>query len=227
MWRFSGLGTVVFSVLLTACVMNTPPLYESRARAYLERRGVDEAVIQWLTGGQPLRPADVQILLQYQDTATLFLLASNKSTPADIVEKLAASDDLEVRSGAARNPKLSVDTMARLRTPGKYSTMNDYLARNSSIPLDVLRAMYQSKEAGKESIAMNPSCPPDLVDAILADQPEEVRLWLSFNRGLGPAAWTRLEADPSPSVVRMLQSNPAYVRWKKDQAPREPHRAGG
>jgi hypothetical protein len=227
MWRFRRSSTQVLGLLLAGCVLNTPPLYESRAAAFLKRQGVAEAVIEGLTHRQPLTPAEVRTVLQYKDTAALFLLASNDGTPAHIVEKLASSDDVEVRWGAAMNPKLSVDTMTKLRTPGKYSTINGYLARNPALPLDVLRAMYKSNEAGKADIAMNPSCPPDLVDAILADQPEDVRLWLSFNRGLGPAAWTRLEADPSPSVVKMLQSNRAYVRWKRDEAPREAGRPGG
>ena len=222
-WR-DGIG--LLGLVLAGCALNTPPLYESRAEAFLERQGVAEVSIEKLKARQPLEPDEARQLGQYKDTATLFLLASNEGTPAEIVERLASSEDVEVRWGAATNPNLSAETMNRLRTPGKYSTINGYLARNPALPLEVLRAMYRSGEATKQDVAMNPSCPPDLVDAILAEQPAGVRQYLSTNRGLGPAAWTRLEKDPSPSVVKMLQHNRAYVRWKRDGAPREAGRSG-
>lgn len=209
--------------LLTACVpANSPPLFHSRAESFLKSRGVAHPLVRKLIDETPLSPDEARALAAYGDPATLHLVVANAGAPADLVARLAEHQNEEVRWGAATNPKLASELQARLRTPGRYSTMNSYLARNPTLPAEVIRTMYRSKEASAASIAMNPSCPPDVVNDILANQPEDVRIWLAWNRGLSGEAFERLERDPSDGVARMLRANPAFARWKLQRSQRAP-----
>jgi hypothetical protein len=63
-WR-NGMGLV--GLLLAGCALNTPPLYESRAEAFLKRQGVAEASIERRKRRQPLEPGEVRQLGQYKE----------------------------------------------------------------------------------------------------------------------------------------------------------------
>lgn len=209
------------SLVAAACIGNAPPMFHTRAQAFLERQGVAPPLIAKLIDERALTEDEARSLSRYRDAPTLHLVAANAGTPADVVERLARHADEEIRWGAATNPKLSVATLLRLRTRGEYSVMNGYLARNPALPADVIREMYRSKEAPAASVAMNPSCPPDVVEDILTRQPDDVRAWLAWNRGIGPDTLARLDRDPSEGVARMLRANPSYRKWKGAQGPSE------
>lgn len=223
MWNVRTAFAGLLVGLLLACVpANSPPLFHTRAKAFLASRGVAPELADKLVNEQPLAPDEALQLVAFDDPATLHLVAANAGTPAEWVARLAEHRSEEVRWGAATNAKLTPDAQSRLRTPGRYSTMNSYLARNPALPAELIRTMYRTNEASAASIAMNPSCPPDVVDDILANQPEDVRIWLAWNRGLSADVFDRLERDPSDGVARMLRANPSYERLKRQRSQRAP-----
>jgi hypothetical protein len=216
-WLARSASVMLAVFLCASCTPNSPPMYHSRAKAFLEAKGVAPDVVAKIFDERPLADDEARALSAFDDAATLHLLGANPGTPADLVATLAMHRSEEVRWGAATHPKLPPATMVALRTSGKYSTMNDYLARNPALPTQVIREMYWGKQALPASVAMNPSCPMDIVSDILENQPEHVRVWLAWNRGLDSETLARLDRDPAQGVARMLKANPTYVLWKKRQ----------
>lgn len=214
MHLFASCPALAALAVVVGCMANSPPMYHARAKAYLESKRVAADLVAKLVDERPLSGVEADLLATHDDVATLHLLGANPGTPAALVALLAGHADEEVRWGAATHPALRRETMLSLRTVGTYSTMNDYLARNPSLPADVMRTMYWNREASAASIAMNPACPADIVADVLANQPDTVRAWLAWNRGLDARTVEQLDRDPSPLVARMLRSNPAYWRWK-------------
>ena len=205
-----GLGLIL---LLGAC--NSPPLYGTKASKFLTEKGVPHTTILKLVEMSPLTAEEVALLSGFENVPTLHLLGSNPSTPPELLARLAQHQVQDVRWGAATNPNTPLELLLKLRTPGVYSTINGYLARNPALPENVLREMYRSKEVSGSEIAMNPACPIDVMREILEHGTDTDRAWLAWNRNLPHEIMQRLANDPSPDVARMLSGNPTYLRWKK------------
>lgn len=210
-----SLSGLWIGLLLLMCACNAPPMYEPRAREFLTEHAVSAATILKLEERRPLSAEEVAVLSRFNDVPTLHLLGSNPSATREILTRLAQHRVQDVRWGAATNPNTPLDLLMKLRTPGKYSTMNDYLARNPALPDAVIREMFRSREAAWSDIAMNTACPVDLMQEIIERGTESDRTWLAWNRNLPPEIMERLAHDPSPGVTRMLSGNPTYLRWKK------------
>ncbi|MBI5638688.1 MAG: hypothetical protein HZA03_12055 [Nitrospinae bacterium] len=212
-----GIGLMLF---LNAC--NTPPLYESKAREFLTGQGVSASTILKLEERSPLSAEEVVMLSRFNDVSTLHLLGSNPSTPREILMRLARHRIQDVRWGAATNPNTPKELLLKLRTQGRYSTTNGYLARNPALPEEIIREMFRAKEVAWYDIAMNTACPIDLMREILERGTDTDRTWLAWNRNLPPEIMERLAKDPSPGVARMLSGNPTYARWKKKPSLEKP-----
>lgn len=215
-WRLPGWLRIwrllLMTIALQAC--NAPPLYETRAEEYLAKRGVPSALITRLAERSPVSAKEAEALARYDDSAVLHLLASNPSLPAALILSLAKHPDEEVRWGIAYNPSAPLATLSSLRMPGRYSTMNEYLARNPRVPAAMLMEMYRSGEANKVSFGMNPACPREIMDEIATNGTDLDRTWLAANPGLPPELIAVLVRDPSPDVQRFLAQNPAFRNWK-------------
>ncbi|MBI5790672.1 MAG: hypothetical protein HZA63_04265 [Rhodocyclales bacterium] len=204
------------ALLLAAC--NSPPLYQTRAQQFLEKKGVPQATITRLVQRQPLTAEEAARLEVFCEGAVGHLLASNPSIPPAMLLRLSLDSDVEVRWGTAYNPRTPVARLLGLRDAGKYSTMNEYLARNPALPVEVMTAMYRSGEASKLGFAMNPALPEELIRDIAASGDELARIWLAGNPSLSPELMTTLERDPIEGVRRSLEQNPAYKRWRQGNA---------
>lgn len=202
----------ILATILQAC--NAPPLYEKYAEEYLGQRGIPKPVITRLVERAQLSGEEAAMLSRFDSRAVKHLLASNPSIPESLILTLAKHPDEEVRWGVAYNPSSPVATLLSLRTPGQYSTMNEYLARNPRLPLDVLIAMYRGKEANKVGFAMNPNCPPELMREIAESGTDLDRTWLAANPSLPPDLIARLARDSSENVQRFLAQNRAFKNWK-------------
>jgi hypothetical protein len=189
-------------------------MYETRAQQYLLRQGVPQATITRLAERRPLAAEDAARLEAFRDTAVRHLLASNPGIPEAMILRLSADADEEVRWGAASNPRTPPERLLALRVAGRYSTMNEYLARNPALPREVIIAMYRGGEANKVSFAMNPALPADLMREIATIGNDLDRTWLAANPALPPDLMQRLERDESENVRRFLGQNRAYQRWQ-------------
>lgn len=215
---------VMIAVAASAC--NAPPMYGTRAQEYLAKQGVSSDLILRLVEGRPLSESEAVMLEQFGNTsllhlfpgnpitAVLHLLASNPSIPAPMIERLVANRDEEVRRGVAYNPSAAVEILLPLRTPGKYSLMNESLARNPRIPAEVLDEMYRNREANRAAFAMNPNCPVALMRDIAEQGTDFDRTWLAANPSLPVDLTARLAGDPSENVQRFLARNPVFKNWK-------------
>lgn len=213
-----GIGLIVFLSSCDVLTVNAPPMYEPRAREFLTEHGVPAATILKLEERTPLTAEEVTMLSRYNDAPTLHLLGSNPSASREILTRLVQHRVEDVRWGAATNPNTPLELLLKLRTPGKYSTMNSYLARNPALPEAVIREMFRTGEVAWYDIAMNTACPIDLMREIIERGTETDRTWLAWNRNLPPEIMERLANDPSPDVSRMLSGNPTYRRWEKKRA---------
>lgn len=214
---------VALVLALAAC--NAPPMYETRAQEYLAKQGVPSDLIDRLAERKPLSDGEAAMLEDLGDTvvlhllpsnpitALLHLLANNPSIPPSMIVRLAAHRDEEVRWGVAYNPNAPVEVLLSFRTPGVYTTMNEYLARNPRVPVEVLVAMYRGKEANRVGFAMNPNCPLDLMREIAGLGTDLDRSWLAANPNLPPDLIALLARDPSQNVQRVLAQNPAFTHW--------------
>lgn len=192
-------------VLLQAC--NEPPLYETRARNFLEGNDVPEATIERLVRRQPLSDAEVEQMASYRKVIpVLHLLGANPATPELMMRQLAEHPSFEVRTGVAGNPKAPLDLLLSLRVPGKYHTVNHYLARNPAMPHDMLMNMYRAGEATELGFAMNPNCPPELMPSLAASEHELTRYWLARNPGLPETLRRSLLQDDSERVREAAQA---------------------
>lgn len=201
------------ALLLAAC--NAPPLYQTRARQFLEGKGVPQATISRLAERQALAADEAARLEAFHDTAVRHLLASNPSIPPAMILRLSADGDEEVRWGAASNPRTPPERLLALRVAGRYATMNEYLARNPALPREVIVAMYRGGEANKVAFAMNPALPEDLMREIASSGSDLDRTWLAANPSLPPDLMERLARDEAENVRRFLEQNPAYRRWRQ------------
>lgn len=203
---------VVLLLALAAC--NEPPLYPTRARDFLQEQGVAEATIERLVRRRPLAVAEVELLSGYDNVPVLHLLGANPATPEPLLRRLGAHSNFEVRTGIAGNPRAPVDLLLGLRTKGKYTTVNEVLARNPRLPEDVIREMRRNGEAQDLGFAMNPALPEDLMREIAGSDKELTRHWLARNPSLPDDVIGRLANDPAPFVRKGLERNPAYRRWR-------------
>ncbi len=206
-------AVIAASVFFGAC--NTPPLYQSKARAFLQRQGIPSETVEKLTLRQPLDPATAERLSRYDNVAVLHLVGANPGTPVALIERLAKHENFEVRTGVAVNPAAPLDVLLSLRTSGAYTTVNHALARNPRLPHTVLMEMYRDGEAGAGSFAMNPNCPPELMRRIAAAGDEIERAWLATNPNLPEDLARRLAEDESRLVRDHFSTNPTYGRNPK------------
>jgi hypothetical protein len=204
---------VLGALLLAAC--NSPPLYQTRAQQFLEKKGVPQATITRLVQRQPLTVDEAARLEGLRDAAVGHLLASNPGIPAEMILRLSMDSDVEVRWGTAYNPRTPVARLLAMRDAGKYSTMNEHLARNPALPREVMVAMYRGGEANKVAFAMNPGLPEELMRDIANTGDELARIWLAGNPSLPPALMEALERDLAEGVRRSVEQNPAWKRWRQ------------
>jgi hypothetical protein len=103
--------------------------------------------------------------------------------------------------------------------------MNEHLARNPRVPVDVLVAMYRNKQANRVGFAMNANCPVDLMRETAGLGADLDRTLLAANPSLPPDLTALLARDPSENVQRRLAQNPAFKHWKASASDSSKERA--
>lgn len=203
-------ATFISIALIVSC--NTPPLYQTHARNFLESKGIERGLIDRIVDIRTLQEEEALLISRFNNIAVLHLLAANPTIPQQLLEKLAATSNEEIRWGAALNPHTPLEMLLKWRTVKQYSTINEYLARNPNLPASVLREMYDNKEAGLAGIGLNPNCPSDLMGKIATHGSETDRAWLATNPNIDSQLMVRLENDPSLVVRSYLNMNPTYKK---------------
>jgi hypothetical protein len=176
----------------------------------LGNKGTDPELIQRLVSKGPLSAKEAESLLADASIPVLHLLASNPTTPQPILLQLAKHKNFEVTTGLVINPATPIDIVLSFRTPGKYTTVNDAIIRNPNVPDKVFVEMFDARETGYVSPALNPRCPTDIQWRIYREGGQIAQAWLAANPNLQPELMERLAADNDPLVMQYLRTNPAY-----------------
>ncbi|MCP3850846.1 MAG: hypothetical protein GY694_11510 [Gammaproteobacteria bacterium] len=191
---------------------NSPPLYQTKAKAFLEKKGIEKSLIMRLVERGELTAAEAERLSQFDNIAVLHLLSSNHSIPQSLIKHLSHHKHFEVKTGIASNPQTPLKILHYLRTTGEYTTINDYIARNPNLPHNLLFEMNNRGEASYTSLGLNPNCPAELMNEIAKLGTEIDRAWLATNPNLTKPLILLLEDDNSKVVKAYLKTNPAYLK---------------
>jgi hypothetical protein len=197
---------------LTLGACNGPPLYESRAAEFLHEHGVEEDLIQRLVNRREISADEADRLATFGNIPVLHLIASNPGTSKTLLYRLAKHSSFEVHTGIVSNPSAPLELVLSFRTPGRYTTVNDSMARNPNLPAKLLLEMYNQREIGRVSPALNPNCPPELMWRIYEEGRSTDRAWLATNPNLPAALMATLESSSDKVVKDYLKTNPSYKK---------------
>jgi hypothetical protein len=204
---------VLFAVCcLALCGCNEPPLYHSKAEEFLNNEGVPSDLIQRLQSQRPLSEEEATQLQAFRNIPTLHLLASNPTTPQNILVDLSKHSSFEVHTGLVSNPSTPLDVVLGFRDKGRYTTVNDYMARNPNLPPEILIEMFNAGETGLVSPALNPNCPPEIMWKIFNRNDRIANVWLATNPNLPEELVVRLAELDDSLIMQRLRSNPVYRR---------------
>ena len=81
--------------------------------------------------------------------------------------------------------------------------------------------MFDGRETGYVSPALNPRCPPDIQWRIYREGGHIAQVWLAANPNIQPALIERLAADNDPLVIQYLRTNPAYRTHRESERRKE------
>lgn len=110
------------------------------------------------------------------------LVGNDPATPPEILTRLAADRDPEVRTAVAGNPRCPAPSLEDL------AGAQDWRQR--------------------QTVAANPAAPPQVLDWLAADQDEWVRCTAALNANTAPETLDYLARDPAASVRANVASNP-------------------
>lgn len=168
--------------LLTSCLQIGPAHPEQDGRAYLEKKGVPEAVITAVITGAPLGAEQVKEFSSSRSLDVRHLVARNRHlTPEQIDVFIADADDF-ARAGAALNPSLTTNQVETLTQDASH-TVYCQLAENTSLSDEQLLRIHTLRNPGLLWFAMNPNCPPSLRDAITTSGDALTKQWLGIVDG--------------------------------------------
>ena len=204
---------IITQLLVSSC--NGPPLYPKRAKEFLISQGESTEMIQKLINRKPLNTGESGRISQYNNIAVLHLLASNESTPLPILQRLAKHQSFEVHTGLVSNKSVPFEILITFRTEGKYTTVNDSIARNPSLPPSILLEMYNNGEIGNVSPALNPNCPEEVMWKIYKTGRSVDRAWLSKNPNLPLELFESLNSSKDPLIESHIKNNPNYLEFIK------------
>ena len=194
--------------MLGAC--NGPPLYNTRAEEFLRGKNINPDLIHRLQTRGQLTEAEADQLSSFSNIPVLHLVASNPTTPERVLVRLAKHESFEVITGLVSNPATPLYIVLKFRTPGKYTTVNDYMARNPNLPVETFKEMFQAREVGYVSPALNPNCPPEVMWRIYQEGGQIAQVWLATNPNLPSELVERIAKDNDPLVMQRLRANPVY-----------------
>jgi Ni,Fe-hydrogenase III small subunit len=133
-------------------------------------------------------------------------VASNPSTPASVLETLAAGMQ---RSRVAANPSLP---LSLLETCAKDSAsgVREKVACNRSAPASLLEVLANdSEQSVREEVASNPSAPVQVLEAFSKDLSKPVRERVAGNPSTPMSLLESLAKDAESAVRKAVAGNPS------------------
>ncbi|MDO4246814.1 MAG: hypothetical protein Q4C89_12385 [Deinococcus sp.] len=131
-------------------------------------------------------------------------VAQAKTTPPDVLDKLARSSDMPTRTRVAEHPSTALPTLLHLAGDPQWTVLKA-LTEHPNLPAEVLEKLSRHKRstvraaAVKMLLARGPLAQADW-ERLQRDPAEEVRMELAAYAGLDAAAVTAFLQDPAASV---------------------------
>jgi hypothetical protein len=154
---------IMVSIFCSSC--NSPPDYPRQAHSAVIAKFLNngEDVYYRLVQNRKLSESEVERIFATKNDGALHYLAANASIDSSLIRDFSKSYSLAIRSGLASNTAVDIDTLMNLRTPGKFTVVNDYLVRNPRISESTILKMYRAGEIGRVSPLLNPNCPEEIM----------------------------------------------------------------
>lgn len=156
----------------------------------------------------------------------------NPSIPTDVLEKYSKSSRKSIRSSVAANVSAPVDMLMRLSSDPEIQVLQAVCRNPNSTP-DVLRNVFKTRPREAKFVAMNESCPEDLLDlfskgnvdarlgvalndsapvrllrGLSKDRQKGVRSFVAKNKNCPPDVLLALSKDEEASIRREAMANP-------------------
>ncbi len=200
--------------ILAASGCHEPPLYTTRAARVLRSASVNEDTIDRLSRRRPLEPEEVELLATFEEVPVLHLLGINESTSEDVLRRLAAHADPEVRAGVAANPAAPPELLDSLRGQ-ELRILKEALASNRGYAPAKLRTLFEANTTAWTAFAANPALPADLKMRIATEGDSRARYWLALNPELPAEVLEVLRRDELGSVRDNVARRAAWG-WDED-----------
>lgn len=150
----------------------------------------------------------------------------NPHLPRELLEQVSsASDEWDVRNGAAANPITSHEMLTRLALD-PHGTVRRSVAHNPATPAEVLMSLAHDKDnLIRAEVALNRNTPSDILTQLGKDPSTSVREYVALNRNTPSDVLTQLGKDPSRLVREYVVSNlsaPVEIRVQLAKDLRQP-----
>lgn len=175
---------LLLPVIFGTAGCNGPAFPERDGRAYLEQHKYSPEVIDAVLHRKSLPHDQIVRFSKCWSSDVRFLVGSNPTlTPSEVDLFIGDSDDY-ARSGTARNTNLTPAQMERLFRDQSH-TVYASLAGNPAVPRSMLLRLHGERRPGLVFFAMNPNCPPEIVDEINKSGDGLAKQWLGITRQRG------------------------------------------
>ena len=172
------LGLLLLVILVTVGC-NGPAFPERDGRAYLEQHGYSAEVVDAVLHRKPLPHDQIVKFSKCWSSDVRFLVGSNPTLKPGEVELFIGDPDDYARSGTAHNTNLTPAQMERLYQDQSH-TVYASLAGNPAVPKSMLMNLHRERNPGLVWFAMNPNCPPGIVDEINKSDDSLAKQWLGI-----------------------------------------------
>ncbi|MBF2066691.1 MAG: hypothetical protein IGS39_20080 [Calothrix sp. C42_A2020_038] len=149
-----------------------------------------------------------QLIEDNQNQEVLEAVASNPSTPAFVLKRIAQtrSHDLVVAQHPNATPELLQKILWRLAMDERLS-VRKFVAKHPHAPKDILKMWVQKEPQLRNYIAQNPSLPIEILEFLARDASPKVRLAVAYNPSTPKSVLEKLSFDTEIEIKRAVASN--------------------
>lgn len=177
--KLPWIAGLLLPLILATVGCNGPAFPERDGRAFLEGRGYPAEVVDAVVLRQPLQHDQIVRFSKCRSSDVRFLVGSNPTLKPEEIELFIDDSNDYARSGTARNTSLTPAQMEKLFHDDSH-TVYATLAGNSAVPTSMLMRLHKERNPGLLWFAMNPNCPPEIVEEINKSSDSLAKHWLQI-----------------------------------------------
>ena len=151
----------------------------SDGKVFLEEHGYSQSVIDAVINLKPLNHQLVVELSKSKSADVRFLVGKNPNLSSEEIDIFMDDKNGYARSGTAYNTNLTDAQMQRLFNDPSHTVFSN-LARNPTVPREMLLRLHSERKPGLVFFAMNPNCPVEIQDEIKRSDDDLAKHWLQI-----------------------------------------------